>query len=289
MNDRPVVSLPAGAGRRRSPALRRPGALALALLLAAAGAAGSASAAGAATTSTTTPATEYVTLCFEQQDVLPWRTEKGGGLNFALLKMVEQRLSIHFDYQSIPWKRCLAQLKANAVDGAFAVSFKPDRRELGEYPGGEHPDASKRMHIDSYMLVRRKGSAVDWDGKAFRNLDGPIGFQLGYSVGDVLRAQNVEVDEGSQRAVELAKKLIAGRVAAAAVGGSDAQSLMRGPLAPQLEMLPVPIIEKPYFLILSHAMVAARPRLAEQIWQALEEARNSAAYKKLERSEGGRH
>ncbi|MYM68092.1 transporter substrate-binding domain-containing protein [Pseudoduganella sp. FT55W] len=232
---------------------------------------------------------ETVKLCYEAQDVLPWRTEKGGGLNFELLKLVEQRLNIHFDFQSIPWKRCLAQLKANAVDGAFAVSYKPDRRELGEYPGGENVDASKRMHTDTYVVLRRKGSKVEWDGKHFSNLDGAVGFQLGYSVGDVLRAQNLEVDEGSQRADELVRKLIAGRLAAAAVGGSDAAGLMRGPLAPQLEQLPIPIIEKPYFLILSHALVASKPQLAARIWSAVEQARNSAAYKKLVQAEGARH
>lgn len=228
------------------------------------------------------PATagETVTLCYESQDVRPWRTEKGDGLNFALLKIVGQRLDIQFDFQSIPWKRCLAQLKANTVDGAFAVSYKQDRRELGEYPGGDQPDASKRMHTDTYVVLRRKGSKVGWDGKHFSNLDGAIGFQLGYSVGEVLRAQNLEVDEGSQRADELARKLIAGRLAAAAMGGSDAANLMQGPLGAQLEQLPIPIIEKPYFLILSHALVATRPQLAARIWSAIEEARNSAAYKK---------
>ncbi|QJD94229.1 amino acid ABC transporter substrate-binding protein [Duganella dendranthematis] len=223
---------------------------------------------------------DTVTLCYESQDVRPWRTEKGDGLNFALLKIVGQRLDIQFDFQSIPWKRCLAQLKANTVDGAFAVSYKQDRRELGEYPGGAQPDASKRMHTDTYVLLRRKGSKVGWDGKHFSNLDGAIGFQLGYSVGEVLRAQNLEVDEGSQRADELARKLIAGRLAAAAMGGSDAANLMQGPLGAQLEQLPIPIIEKPYFLILSHALVATRPQLAARIWSAIEDARNSAAYKK---------
>lgn len=232
---------------------------------------------------------ETVTLCYEAQDVRPWRTEKGGGLNFELLKLVEQRLDIHFDFQSIPWKRCLAQLKANAVDGAFAVSYKPDRRELGEYPGGDNVDANKRMHTDRYVVLRRKGSKVGWDGKQFSNLDGAVGFQLGYSVGDVLRAQNLEVDEGSQRADELARKLIAGRLAAAAMGGSDAANLMQGPLGAQLEQLPIPIIEKPYFLILSHALVAGRPQLATRIWNAIEQARNSAEYKKLAQAQGVRH
>ncbi|GAB2877892.1 hypothetical protein GCM10027277_54100 [Pseudoduganella ginsengisoli] len=232
----------------------------------------------------TAAAQETVTLCFERQDVKPWRTQQGDGLNFELLKMVAQRLNIQFDFQSVPWKRCLQQLQANAYDGAFAVSYKADRRELGVYPGGAAIDNSKRMHIDSYMLLRRKGSKVEWDGKTLRNVDGPVGFQLGYSVGEVLKKLAVETDEGSQRADELARKLIAGRLAAAALGGSDANNVMHGPLGAQLEMLPVPLIEKPYFLILSHGMVAKRPELAQRIWAAMEQARNSPAYKKAERA-----
>jgi len=232
-------------------------------------------------------ARETVTLCFERQDVKPWRTQQGGGLNFELLKLVAQRLDIEFDFQSVPWKRCLQQVQANAYDGAFAVSYKADRRELGVFPGvnaGASIDNTKRMHVDSYVLLRRRGSKVEWDGKALRNLEGPVGFQLGYSVGEVLQKLNVETDEGSQRADELARKLIAGRIGAAALGGSDAHGVMRGALGVQLEMLPVPLIEKPYFLILSHGMVARRPALAQRIWAAMEQVRNSAAYKKIERA-----
>ncbi len=234
-------------------------------------------------------AKETITLCFERQEVLPWRTLNGGGLNFELLNQVASRLGIVFDYQSMPWKRCLEQLKANEVGGAFAVSFAPSRRELGEFPGGASPDPAKRMHVDRYILVRKKGARIDWDGKALKNVDGAIGVQLGYSVGEFLRAQGVQVDEGSQRASELAQKLIAGRLAGAAVGGGDAVSLMHGPLAPQLEALPQPLIEKPYYLVLSHALVASNPQLAARIWKGVEEARNSPAYRKLLRDAEGAH
>lgn len=235
-------------------------------------------------------AKDTITLCFERQEVLPWRTLNGGGLNFELLNQVATRLELSFDYQSMPWKRCLEQLKANQVGGAFAVSFNPGRLALGAYPGGAQPDPARRMHIDRYMLMRKKGTAIDWDGRQLTHVNGAIGFQLGYSVGDFLRAMNVPVDEGSQRASELAQKLIAGRLAGAALGGGDAVSLMNGPLASQLEVLPLPLVEKPYFLILSHALVAANPQLAERIWKAVEEARNSPAYRKLARdAEGARH
>jgi polar amino acid transport system substrate-binding protein len=247
-------------------------------------------------------ADRMVSLCFERQEVLPWRTLDGGGLNFELLGDVARRTGVVFDYQSMPWKRCLEQVKANQVDGAFAVSFSRERLEVGAYPGvhGDdgradpgradpgradpgRADPDKRMHVDRYVLVRRKGSRVDWDGKHFANVDGRIGFQLGYSVGDFLRAQNVPVDEGSQQADELVQKLLAGRLVAAALGGGDAVRVMRTPVAQQIEVLPTPLVEKPYYLILSHAFVAQQPELAARIWKAIEEVRTSPAYRRRER------
>jgi polar amino acid transport system substrate-binding protein len=223
-------------------------------------------------------------LCFERQQVLPWRTLGGAGLNFELLDEVARRTGVSFDYRSMPWKRCLEQLKANEVDGAFAVSFNPERLVLGAYPGGEHADPARRMHVDRYMLLRRKGSRVDWDGKTFRNLDGRVGFQLGYSVGEFLRAQQMPVDEGSQQSDELAQKLIAGRVAAAALGGGDAVRLMRGPLGRQLEVAPTPLVEKAYYLVLSHKLARSEPALAARIWDTIGQVRTSAAYRKREQA-----
>jgi polar amino acid transport system substrate-binding protein len=224
-----------------------------------------------------------IPLCFEREEVLPWRTLDGGGLNFELLNEVARRTGVSFDYQSMPWKRCLAQLKANQVSGAFALSFSSERLGLGVYPGGSGADPERRLHVDRYLLVRRKGSRVDWNGKAFRNLHGRVGFQLGYSVGDFLRSQGVLVDEGSQRPDELLQKLLSGRIEAAALGGGDTLRLVRGALAGQLEVVPQPLVEKPYFLVLSHAFVAQQPALADRIWKTVAEVRNSPAYRKRER------
>jgi polar amino acid transport system substrate-binding protein len=100
----------------------------------------------------------------------------------------------------------------------------------------------------------------------------------------------VPVDEGSQQADELAQKLIAGRLAAAALGGGDAVRMMRGPLAPQLEVLPVPLVEKAYYLVLSHKLAASQPALAARIWDTIGQVRTSPAYLKREQMavHGGR-
>lgn len=52
-------------------------------------------------------------------------------------------------------------------------------------------------------------------------------------------------------------------------------------MAEKLEVLPLPLIEKSYYLMLSRALVAAKPQLATRIWKAVEDARNSARYKKM--------
>lgn len=231
-------------------------------------------------------AARKLTLCFENRDVLPWRSLHQQGLNFELLKRVEPKLDIKLQYQPLPWKRCLAKLKNNEVDGAFTVSYSAERSSYGVFPGDGAPDMQWRMHTARYYLMRKKGNPIDWDGQHFLNVKGKIGFQLGYSVGEMLRAQQVDVDESKDTIDSVARKLITGRLAGAAVFDSEATTLMTGPLGMQLEMVPIPLVEKPYFLMLSRRLVDADPELATRIWKAVEEVRNGRDYGKLVQSAG---
>lgn len=225
------------------------------------------------------------TLCFEEANILPWRTANAQGLNFDLLRMTAQRVGVSLKFEALPWKRCLSELQANRVDGAFAASFHPDRRAIGVYPGGDVADDQKRMHVDRYVLIREKGGPVEWDGKTIKGLTGPVGAQLGYSVVGNLKALGIPVDDGSQTARELLFKLMQGRLAAAAVGGSDAMILMGLPeFATRLEVLPVPLVEKSYFLLLSHQLMREQGERGRQFWTVLEQVRNGDAYRKLERA-----
>jgi len=233
-----------------------------------------------------TQASDRLTLCFENRDVLPWRNLALQGLNFELLKRIEPKLNLQLQFQPLPWKRCLAKLKNNEVDGAFSVSYSADRREFGAYPGRGTPDPQWRMHMARYYLMRKKGSHIAWDGKRFNNVDGKIGFQLGYSVGEMLRAQDMPVDESKDTIDSVARKLLTGRLAGAAVFDSEVTVLMTGPLGTQLEVLPTPLVEKPYFLILSNRLVKSDPALAERIWKAVEEVRNGREYGRLVQEAG---
>jgi len=155
----------------------------------------------------------------------------------------------------------------------------------GPTPGGNAADDRKRMHVDRYVLVRTRGSQVEWDGKAMKGLTGPVGAQLGYSVVGNLKALGLPVDDGSQTARELLFKLMQGRLSAAALGGSDAMVLMSSPeFAERLEVLPVPLVEKPYFLMLSHKLMREQGELGMRFWAAMEQVRNGEPYRRLERA-----
>lgn len=230
-------------------------------------------------------AADRLTFCFERKAVPPWRNIDKTGLNFELLQRVEAKLKLTFDYKLLPWKRCLVMLKANQLDGAFSVSFTEDRRNFGAFPGTP-PDVNKRMNYARYFLVRRLGSKADWDGDRFHNIEGKISFQLGYSVGDMLRAHKLAVDETSDSLHKVGRKIVAGRVSGAALMDSDMEMLMAGPLGGQLDVVPTPLSERAYYLMLSERLVREQPQLARKIWDSVEQVRNSRAYGRLVRAAG---
>jgi len=219
-------------------------------------------------------------LCFEDSDVLPWRTRGKKGLNFLMLDAVAARTGLRFEYQGRPWRRCHDDLRAGRVDGTFGMSVTPERQAFAAFPGGDTPDASQRMFEGGYVLVRRRGDSVDYNGERIVGLLGPIGAEPATSIAQDLRRKGYAVDDAAPSPQALLRKLAAGRIGAAAVGTDQMHQLngQRHPWLIELEEVPRPLIDKPYFLALSKPFVARHPELAARIWQAVAEVRESEAY-----------
>jgi polar amino acid transport system substrate-binding protein len=227
-------------------------------------------------------------LCYERIDIPPWRMVDGRGLNLDLIRMAAARSGVAVQFVTLPWKRCLSEMRDGAVQGVFAASFSADRMAFGAYPGGNSADAAMQLHTDGFSLVRRKGDAASWDGKTLSGLKGPVGVQIGYSVANDLRKLGIAVDESSQTAKELLQKLQLGRVGAAAIGNSDVQTLLGDSAVPgafsgAIEVMPVPLVQKPYFLMLSHQFVQDAPVVSARLWQDIAVVRRSPEYQKLVR------
>jgi polar amino acid transport system substrate-binding protein len=231
------------------------------------------------------PPLDSAVLCYENENVRPWRTKAGTGFNFEVLDDVAAKLKLRFRFEGVPWKRCLFELKNNRYVGAIGASFKPERMEYGIYPGGNPPDSSKALYVERYVVVRRKGAAVNWDGKRFEQLNRAAGAPLGYSVVDDLRHSGITVDDGARTAVDVLQKLLFERIDVAVLLQGEMGALLAedAGLREKLEILPKPFVEKPYFLLLSHQLVKTRPELAEQIWSGIRRVRSNAAYQEKER------
>lgn len=230
-------------------------------------------------------AKDELVFCYEETDIRPWQTKTGKGLSFDLLNEVSIRTKTKFSYVARPWKRCLHEVKTNQVDGAIGVSWKTDRLEIGAYPSDSTPDASRAMHVERYMVIRKKNSSVNWDGIAFSNLNAPVGTQFGYSAVDDLKALNIPVDDGARGAHELLTKLRQDRIAAAVILGGEANSLFaeHEGFRTDLEILSKPLVEKPYYLLLSHELVKNNGAQSESLWSTISKVRQSTAYQEKQK------
>lgn len=222
-----------------------------------------------------------VKFCHEDVDVYPWVLKDRPGLNIAHLKAVEQKLGIKIETIPLPWKRCQDDMREGKVDGIFAASFKTERLDMGVYPmAGDKPDAARAMMYDGYSLYRLKGGAVQWDGKKL-TAAGSIGAQPGYSIVDQLKQLGVKVDEGTKTADDNLKKVLLGRLDAAALQTLEGDnSLSTNPeYGAKLEKVTPPLVDKPFFLMLSKQFVAKYADFSKDVWKALAEVRESADYK----------
>lgn len=224
--------------------------------------------------------------CHEDQDSYPWELTDGSGLNIELLRLLEEKLDIPLELPAVPWKRCMRGLASNEYDGAFAASFTPEREAFGHYPRTPDGklDASKRLHASGYTLYKLKSSNLHWDGKRLVHLlpTQIIAYQTDFSIGNTLRALGVKKLDGSSKKPELVmQKLILKRVEAVALQSFNGDHLLYN--SPEFRhhivAMEPPLIEKPYYLMLSKRFTARHPNLSQRIWALIENIRESEAYK----------
>ena len=207
------------------------------------------------------------------------------GVTIELLKMVEKRVGVQFQFKRMPWKRCLFMLEHGAADAAFHTSYKAARAEYGVYPTRDGKlDPSRSIYKLTYVLYAKKGSGVSWNGKTISNVSHPIGTQLSFAIADDLRKMGYEVEEEASVDTNL-NKLDAGRISAYADMEKMVDNTLRkhNPRYQAIEKLHPPLSEKVYYLLISKAFAAKHPQLTERIWDALRDAQQTEAYREIVR------
>lgn len=194
------------------------------------------------------------------------------GVTVELIRLTAADLGITPTFIRAPWRRCLDLLKGGEVDAAINASFNSERLEYGEYPLKDgKPDESKKSHVWTYTLYRKKGSHISWNGKGFESLDGALGTPLGYSIAGDLKKMNLDVDESGDAEANL-RKLSAGRISGAVLLREATDPLVKAKGFTDIEA-EAPVEAKPTYIMLSHQLVKRDPALAEEFWAHFAEVR----------------
>jgi polar amino acid transport system substrate-binding protein len=229
--------------------------------------------------------TAAIQLCSEDEEVFPWTLKDGSGLNTILLKMAADKSGVAFEETRMSWRQCLDAVKTGAKDGAVGASYNAERSKFAAYPTDiSGVDLSRRIMTDDYVLYRLKGSQISWDGRKFTDLNGPVGIQTGYSIGNDIRKLGVEIDDASKNSDELVKRLLKGELRAISMLANEARYLLRQPeIADKVERVARPLVQKPYYVIFNKIFYDARTKEAEAFWDAIGVSRESSRYKATER------
>lgn len=225
-----------------------------------------------------TPKPNELVLCYEDDENYPWIVKERPSYIMIMVDMLRQRLGVNIQMVPRPWKRCLLEMQLNAVDGAVNASYLAERLALGAYPmvNGK-PDVGKRMLTTSYSLYRMRGNPVTWDGKNILHLKGVVGAQTSFSIVDHLRKAGIAVDDSSKKGADLLRKVVVGTFAAAAMPTENGDQLLATDpeFQSHVEKLPIPLVEKPYYLMLSKRVVSNFPDFSVEVWNAVAAVRES--------------
>lgn len=143
----------------------------------------------------------------------PWSQEGPGGqpegLDVDILRAIEPRLGVRFEYRIYPWKRCLALLEQGKIDLIARFNRTTAREQFARYVT---PAYSK----DRILLLVKEGSGID-----LRTHEDLSGLRIGVLRGNAHTAR-FDGDPTLERTTvgtteQLLKMLAAGRIDVAVV------------------------------------------------------------------------
>ena len=231
-----------------------------------------------------------VTFGYQDSSNYPFQTGDGTHINWEqpgvaveMLKLVEKKVNIDITFERYPWKRGLIELKSGRIDGLFSASYKPDRFKFGAYPvKNGQIDQYRRSYYNSYFLYTINGSPISWDGKEFFNLKYGLTAVRGFSIVDDLRKKGIFVHEFNNT-TKCMKLLVQGRtdgVAALELAGDFILSENKNKFG-KIIKAKLPLKTKTYYLMLSHQFIERHSELAEAIWDAIAEVRETDKMKMI--------
>lgn len=223
-------------------------------------------------------AADLLRLCTSDRPLPPYSLPDGSGTLQRSVEAAARQLGLRLVRQTAPRARCLQDSRSGATDAVIGA-FREDRLAWLAYPMLHgRPDPARAMAQMRFVVIRRQGSAANWDGQRFSGLGGqPVGLVRGYVLVRDLAALADGVDEQAGNGEQLLSKLERGRVGLALLQDDQARALLAQAPPGRFELLPHPFEELTLYLMLSHDFERRHPGVSERLWQLVAARPHGAA------------
>lgn len=225
--------------------------------------------------------------CYEDVAQPPWTQPDGSGLALELLRTAAEPLHETIELKPLPWKRCIASVAANEVDGAIGSADTPERRGIGQLPtradGSGDTDAA--LYVDYYYVYIRNGSGASWDGRQLNLPHGSVLIPRGYHLEDNLISRGYKVNESIGSGEEGLRRLQSAQADVAILPASGTKMLAQSRrFRDAVTVAPEPWDLSPGYLLVSKARYQQDPARIQALWESIRAVRHSAAYAERVRS-----
>lgn len=215
---------------------------------------------------------QHLDLCVEDIPIEPYIYDRNSptsaqGILPDLLKIAGQKHGIEIRYFRNPWKRCINMVKAQAIDGLFALIRNKDREWWATFS----PDPTHRFMQARYKVFVAKGTDLTWDGETFDNVTQGVAGPFGYVVSDMLNEMGVHPQftiNTKSGLMMVVRNRLDGFVVEEKIGNTLAKKL---DIVDQIEMLPIVFLVEDLHLAVSHNFYKANSEKMNALWQTLDE------------------
>jgi polar amino acid transport system substrate-binding protein len=199
------------------------------------------------------------------------RSAPSAGAQGRVIQLVNQaatQLHCQVIWQPLPTLRVLHAAIHQQIDGALFYSWTEERSKALIYPQHQGTlDASRRLATLNYVLYRRQGAAVTWDGTRLKPAGCVVGFNSGWSIGNYLQEHAIANSAANSTEQNL-KRLDKERICAYATleeAGDAAIARFPG----RFEKLPHPLSRKDYYLLFNPFYYQQHSHQVEQLWDQI--------------------
>jgi polar amino acid transport system substrate-binding protein len=218
-------------------------------------------------------------MCVFDHPFPPMTLPDGSGQAQELLRRASKLQPVVVENVVLPRFQCMEKLRSGHVD-AMLAAFIEERTEYSAYPMKKsEADPARAVGELNFMVSRRQGAKVDWDGKQFTGLGfQPVGTQPGLLHVSRLRQLGAVIDDSGGSPEQVFSMLAQNRVAAVVTQQGEGEILIARKYRGEIEMLPRPFNATPMYLVVNKGFYQKHRAQIDAFWAVLPQVRESADY-----------